>query len=76
MVAVGGKILLIRLTPIKQLWYNDIGDTLKVKFRDGKFMTFDVVLKEFKFANLEGKNERSNSYSKNMCGYCVQAKIG
>lgn len=55
-VAVGGKNIIGSLDIIKQLWYNDIGDTLKVKvYRDGKFMTFDVVLKEFKFANLEGK---------------------
>ena len=54
-VSVGGEEVIGSLDIIKQLWYNDIGDTLKVKvYRDGKFMTFDVVLKEFKFAN-EGK---------------------
>ncbi len=54
-VSVGGEEVIGSLDIIKQLWYNDIGDTLKVKvYRDGKFMTFDVVLKEFKFAK-EGK---------------------
>ena len=54
-VSVGGENVIGSLDIIKQLWYNDIGDTLKVKvYRDGEFMTFDVVLKEFKFAK-EGK---------------------
>ena len=51
LVAVGGEKVIGTLDIVKQLWYNDIGDTLKVKvYRDGEFMTFDVVLKEFKFA--------------------------
>jgi len=55
-VAVGGENVIGSLDIIKQLWYNDIGDTLKVKvYRDGEFMTFDVILKEFEFTNLEGK---------------------
>ena len=50
-VSVGGEKVIGTLDIVKQLWYNDIGDTLKVKvYRDGEFMTFDVVLKEFKFA--------------------------
>lgn len=54
-VSVGGEEVIGSLDIIKQLWYNDIGDTLKVKvYRDGKFITFDVKLKEFKFAK-EGK---------------------
>ena len=55
-VAVGGEDVIGSLDIIKQLWYNDIGDILKVKvYRDGEFMTFDVKLKEFQFINKEGK---------------------
>ena len=55
-VSVGGENVIGALDIIKQLWYNDIGDTLKVKvYRNGEFMTFDVVLKEFQFMNKEGK---------------------
>ena len=55
-VSVGSENVISSLDIIKQLWYNDIGDTLKVKvYRDGKFMTFDVKLKEFQFMNKEGK---------------------
>tara|TARA_B100000963_G_scaffold318399_1_gene299478 strand:+ start:2032 stop:3165 length:1134 start_codon:yes stop_codon:yes gene_type:complete len=55
-VSVGNENVISSLDIIKQLWYNDIGDILKVKvYRDGEFMTFDVKLKEFQFANLKGK---------------------
>ena len=55
-VAVGGEEVISSLDIIKQLWYNDIGDVLKVKvYRDGEFMTFDVKLKEFQFMNVKGK---------------------
>ncbi len=55
-VSVGGENVIGSLDIIKQLWYNDIGDTLKVKvYRNGKFMTFDVILKEFQFMKKEGK---------------------
>ena len=55
-VAVGGEEVISSLDIIKQLWYNDIGDVLKVKvYRDGEFVTFDVKLKEFQFMNVKGK---------------------
>ena len=55
-VAVGGEEVISSLDIIKQLWYNDIGDVLKVKvYRDGEFITFDVKLKEFQFMNVKGK---------------------
>jgi S1-C subfamily serine protease len=55
-VAVGGEEVISSLDIVKQLWYNDIGDVLKVKvYRDGEFMTFDVKLKEFQFMNVKGK---------------------
>ena len=56
LVEVGGHEIVGSLDIIKQLWYNEIGDILKVKvYRDGEFMTFDVKLQPFIFQNLEGK---------------------
>ena len=56
LVAVGGEEIVGSLDIIKQLWYNEIGDILKVKvYRDGEFITFDVKLQEFIFQNLKGK---------------------
>ncbi len=55
-VSVGSENVISSLDIVKQLWYNDIGDILKVKvYRDGEFMTFDVKLKEFQFMNVKGK---------------------
>ena len=56
LVEIGGEEIYGSLDIIKQLWYNEIGDILKVKvYRDGEFMTFDVKLQEFIFQNFEGK---------------------
>jgi S1-C subfamily serine protease len=47
---VGSKEIITSLDLIKQLWYNDIGDTVDVVvIRDGKTLTIPVTLKEFKF---------------------------
>ena len=54
-LSVNREEIITSLDLIKQLWYNDIGDTVKVVvMRDGKKLTIPVTLKEFKF-NVEGK---------------------
>ena len=55
-VKVGGEEVIGSLDIVKQLWYNEIGDILKVQvYRNGKFITFDVKLQEFIFQNSTGK---------------------
>ena len=55
-VEVGGNEVVGSLDIVKQLWYNEIGDILKVKvYRDDEFITFDVKLQEFQFQNIKGK---------------------
>lgn len=55
-VKVGDDEVIGSLDIIKQLWYNDIGDILKVQvYRDGEYITFDVKLQEFIFNNSTGK---------------------
>ena len=49
-VEVGGKIIFTSIDLIRQLWYNNVGDVLKIKvYRDNKYVTLNVKLKEFKF---------------------------
>lgn len=55
-VQVGENEIYTSIDLIRQLWYNDIGDILKIKvYRDGEYVTLDVKLKEFTFVNKEGK---------------------
>ena len=52
---VDGNEIITSLDLIKQLWYNDIGDTVDVVvIRNDEELTIPVTLKEFKFAK-EGK---------------------
>ena len=52
---VDGNEIITSLDLIKQLWYNDIGDTVDVVvIRNDEKLTIPVTLKEFKFAK-EGK---------------------
>ena len=55
-VQVGENEIYTSIDLIRQLWYNDIDDILKIKvYRDGEYVTLDVKLKEFTFVNKEGK---------------------
>ncbi len=55
-VKVGGKEIYTSIDLIRQLWYNDIGDILEIEvYRDNKYVTLDVKLKEFTFIKKEGK---------------------
>ena len=54
-LSVNRKEVITSLDLIKQLWYNDVGDTVDVVvIRDDKELTIPVTLKEFQF-NVEGK---------------------
>ncbi len=54
-LSVNRKEVITSLDLIKQLWYNDVGDTVDVVvIRDDKKLTIPVTLKEFQF-NVEGK---------------------
>ena len=54
-LSINREEIITSLDLIKQLWYNDIGDTVDVVvIRDDKKLTIPVTLKEFKF-NVEGK---------------------
>lgn len=55
-VQVGEKEIYTSIDLIRQLWYNDIGDILKIKvYRNNEYVDVDVKLKEFKFMNAKGK---------------------
>tara|TARA_B100002019_G_C21215922_1_gene572013 strand:+ start:231 stop:1382 length:1152 start_codon:yes stop_codon:yes gene_type:complete len=55
-VQVGGIEIYNSIDLIRQLWYNDIGDILKIKvYRNNEYVDIDVKLKEFKFMNTKGK---------------------
>jgi len=55
-VQVGSTEIYTSIDLIRQLWYNNIGDILKIKvYRNDKYVTLNVKLKEFTFINKEGK---------------------
>lgn len=63
-VQVSNKEIYTSIDLIRQLWYNDIGDILKIKvYRtvcdingcEDKYVTLNVKLKQFEFMNAKGK---------------------
>ena len=54
-VSINGEEIISSIDLVKRLWYNKIGDTVKVMvYRNNEYITLDVTLKEFKFTT-EGK---------------------